>query len=240
MQEKGFNELTIHQRQLDLKKYFNPDFKAAWKKVCEVSEIHKRSNRANKVASILNLVPELRPNPKEYENFKQIQKEWNQKKNEHYAKKEPTTKVKKSVSEFGKVCEQKEKEAIKTKGKPDELVYLQAHLLCQLYRHLPDQVVRNVDFRLLQLRKTGNSKSQNFITRNRIVFGTSKLQEDKAIVVEPSKEIVKTVNRMRAITEPTYIYCFGGSNPLSQPGYSLTLKRLVGFTTNELRKMSSV
>lgn len=229
MQEKDFNDRTIHQRLLDLKKYFGspPNFKKAWEFVCAESEVHKRSNRANKVASILNLMPELRPSAKEYEEFRKLQKEWNKKKNEYYAKGAKDTKVsKREMNTLVKQCED-------LSTSHDSLKKMREYLLCQLYLNLPSDVLRSFEMRTLKIKKEGNSRKQNYLTVKNIVIGDNKT--GKSIRVELPQKLVDVVNQFRKMSSSLYI--FGGDEPLSQPAFSLMQKRVMGYSAKELRDL---
>ena len=246
MKEKNYGDLTIHQRVLDLKKFFKPDFKAAMKKIEEVPEAHKRSSRANKVASLMKLLPEIKPSAKEYNEFLKKQKEWNVQKNSHYVQQE--VKVENKLGVLEKMCEQKKKVSNSVKGTKDELQALRDYILCLLYVHLKDYVARSVEFRVLKLWKT-DTDTDNYITGTYIYINTQKQvgSKDKDGNVSkgdisqlkiPTPTALKTaVMRMRKLVSKDSPYIFGTSQPLSQPGYSLYQKRVLGYTTNELRRM---
>ena len=246
MKEKNYGELTIRQRVLDLKKFFKPDFKAAMKKIEEVPEAHKRSSRANKVSSLMKLLPEIKPSSSEYEQFVRKQKEWNVQKNSHYVQQE--VKVDNNLDSLVKLCEQKKNYVNSVKGRKEELQALRDYILCLLYVHLTDYIGRSVEFRVLKLWKTDSDKD-NYITSTYIYINTqkqigSKDGEGNVSKVDvqqlkiPTPTALKTaVMRMRKLVSKGSPYIFGSSQPLSQPGYSLYQKRVLGYTTNELRRM---
>lgn len=247
MTEMGYGDLTKYQKGRDLVNYFGspPLFKNALTKIMEQTEPQKRANGANKVNSILKLLPELMPTDKQYEEFRKNQKEWNKKRNKFYEKRDNG--VADDLTGLMKTCEAKQKAWEETKGTDKELKALREYMMCLLYIWMPDYIGRSVEFRNLQLKKEGTTKEQNYVTPSNLVMGIYKLSAKKeedghitklksgVIRVELPKEIGAIVRRMRKITDELYI--FGGTQPLSQTGFHFMQKRVLGYTTNELRKM---
>ena len=229
MSQGGYSDSTIKQREQDLVKYFgsNKSYSTAYQKLMGVEEIHKRSNHANKVASILELMPELRPSKKKYDEFKKLQKEWNKTKNEYYKNKSSNTVTKQNVKEFERKCDSLQKES------SESIKKLRKYVLCQLYVLLPVHILRSFEMRTLKVKKEGNSRKQNYITKNRIVIGDNKLGKSESFNL-PQK-LQDVIDELRKQSKG--IYLFGGDKPLSQPAYSIMQSKELGYTNKQLRDL---
>ena len=247
MSERGYNDKTIAQFIGDFRNYFGspPDFKNAMKKVMEGKEIHLISARANKVASMLKLLPELIPSKSTYEGFLVKQTEWNGKRMEYYANRDND--VSNKLMDFDKKKATIIKQIKATKDDTMKLNLLRDLMLIQLYTELENYIGRGVEFRLMQMRKIGTSKDQNYMTRDYIYIGTYKqggkrdesghIQRVKSeqIVLEMPKSIRNTLNKIRKLSNDSFL--FGGDKPMLQPRFSKYQKKVMGASTNELRKI---
>lgn len=247
MEEKGYGDLTKYQKGCELKSYFGtpPSFQNALKKIMEMDEPRKKANGANKVNSILKLLPQLMPSKEDYVKFREQQKEWNQKRNTFYQKRDNS--VDNGLEELMKRCMDKQKQWQENKGKDKELKYLTEYMMCMFYIWMPDYIGRSVEFRNLQIKKEGTSKDQNYLTPSKMVMGIYKLSAKKeedgtitklksgVITVDLPEVFKPIINRLRRITKQKYV--FGGDDMMSQSGFHFMQKRVLGYATNDLRKM---
>lgn len=247
MNEMGYSDLTMYQKEKDLVRYFGDpqSFKHAYENLMRIEEVHKRANAANKINSILKLLPELKPDEKTYESFREKQKEYNQKRNKHYTNRDNS--VVNDITGLLERCKEKENAWKESRGTPNELKCIREYMMCLLYILLPDYIGRSVEFRHLQLRKRGTSREQNYITPSKLVLGTYKLSAKKEIDgritklksgilrIPIPKEVSYLIRRFRSLTQEPYV--FGGNTMLSQSGYHFMQKRVLGYATNDLRKM---
>ena len=233
--------MTIKQRALDIKNFFGdpPSFENAMKKIESKKEDHLKSNVMNKVASVLNNVPKLKPNKKKMDKFIKMQKDLNEKRLEYYDKKKnevPEGTYKKLVEEM-KNLENKSK---KTEEEWQNL------LLMQFYLILNEYIGRAIEFRKLRLRK---NEGGNYIQGNTLYIneykkgayqksdgGYDKLKEGLIKVKIPS-EVMKSVNALRRLREGSMFVFGNGQTEMSQSAFSKYQKRVLGHSTNELRKM---
>lgn len=241
MAAKNCGDLTIKQRQQDIARFFGnpPTFENARKKIEEKKEDHLKSNTANKIASVLNNLPELQPAKGVMDVFRKFQKELNEKRLEYYAKK-TNTKPEGAYDSLRKamgVLEEK-------RGKNEQ--ELQDLLLMQFYIGLNDYIGRGVEFRQLKLRKddgTGNYIQGSVLYLNEYKKGAYQKDDgtydklkDGQMEVEVPKVIMKTVTALRRL-RPGVSYAFGGVAPMSQSAFSKYQKRVMGYSTNDLRKI---
>ena len=247
MKEKGYSDLTMYQKKRDLDRFFGspPSYQKAYDALLRIEQIQKRANAANKINSILKLLPKLIPKQETYDSFLKQQKEWNVYRNKYYTKKDNS--VQNHMKELLETCKKKEENWQSHKGDEKEMKYLTEYCMCMMYIHLPEYIGRSVEFRNLKLRKQGTDTTQNYVTPTKMVFGTykhsSKKEKDGRIVryksgiirVSLPKELQYVLRRMRKLSKQTYL--FGGEKALSQSGYHFMQKRVMGFTTNELRKI---
>jgi hypothetical protein len=63
------------------RKYFTPDFESAYKKLCDIKEVHKRAIVASQVNSVMKMELSLKPDENKYESFIAELKEWTKERN---------------------------------------------------------------------------------------------------------------------------------------------------------------
>lgn len=241
MKERNCADLTIKQRQQDIARFFGnpPTFENARKKIEDKEGDHLKSNMANKIASILNNLPELQPPKGIMDVFRKFQKELNEKRLAYYAQK-------KNTKPEGAYDSLKEKMILLTKKRGKREDEWQDLLLMQFYIGLNDYIGRGVEFRQLKLRKedgTGNYIQGSVLYLNEYKKGAYQKEDgtydklkDGQMLVQVPKVIMKTVTALRRL-RPGVSYAFGGDAPMSQSAFSKYQKRVMGYSTNDLRKI---
>lgn len=221
-------------------------FQNAYAYAMKIEQLHRRADVVNRINSILNLLPQLKPSVDTYKEFRENQKRWNEEKKQYYQDRNNT--VKNGLQKLREGMKESELQMKKSKGDKKEIEKIKQFILYVLYVNFPQYIGRSVEFRTLQLRRDRmKGGEQNYVTESKIVLnnykksgkkeldGTIRRLKDGVIQLPLPKELKKVVRRMRRLTNNVYI--FGGKECMSQPGFSLMQKRVLGYSTNELRKM---
>ena len=248
MKQRGYRPLTIRQKCYELKRYFGTpsSFQNADTYLDTIQEYHRKADIANRINSILHLLPSLKPTVSVYKEFRKNQKTWNEKKREYYNSRDNG--VQDGWEKLRKDLNRSEEQMQENRGTKEELKCIRRYILYVLYVNFPQYIGRSVEFRTLQLRKDRTKAGeQNYVTESRIILnnykksgkkesdGSIRRLKDGAIVLQLPQELKRVIRRMRKLTKDSYI--FGGCRSMSQPGFSLMQKRILGYSTNELRKM---
>lgn len=229
MKEKGMKQTTVDQRASEMKKYFGSSmkFSHAMEWLEKKSDVQK-SNHANKIASILNAVPELCPSVQQYTAFKKQQKEWNQKKNAHYQTKQaPSDGI--TWDDIVRRCE--ELKGVSTFKKMEQSV------LCSLVVELSVEDLQVCPLQSIRLQKVGTSRKQNYINKKvELVIWDDNRKKNRTIALSDDiKQRIKHLNK-----NENKLYLFGCEKELSQPAFSLMWGNVFGTTQTNVRRLKQL
>lgn len=250
---RGYRPLTIKQKKYELKKYFGTpaSFENAWVRLMAIGEDYKRGYESNKINALIGLIPNLRPDEETYKFFLEKQKEWNEKCKEYYENLKSKTEEN-GIEKLKKLTETLKKNWENSRGTPKEYKAAKDYILCVLYVEFPSYIGRSVEFRTLQWRRNVTNLEQNYVTQKEIILnnykktgkkekdGTITRLKDGQIRLKLPAQLTSVIRRMRSLinrNDNEKLYIFGKTKPLSQPAFSLYQKRLLGYTTNQLRRM---
>ena len=226
-------ETTINQRTSEYKKYFGPNesFSHAMKLLQELKTVVQKSNHANKVASIMNLLPEVCPSKKEYDLFKNQQKEWNQEKNAHYKNKKEPALSQKQMRSLEQRCEELKQEA-NTKKR------IEAYLLCALISQLSIDDLNAFEVADITMKQVGSGRKQCYINeKNQLVIWD--IQKKRSRKIRLNESITEKMSLLRTL-DGNKLYLFGGETKLSQPAFSILWNNVFDMSKHNVMKLKQL
>lgn len=251
MEKKGYSDSTIKQKVSDLNSYFKNGFKGALEKMNKSREAHLRAQRANRISALIRLLPDLKPDDETWEAFKKEQKKLNEEKAKYYS--ERKNDVPDDLDKLRKIADDAIEQAKAFRRKKDtdgEKMELKKAVLVRLYTDLQDYIGRGIEFRSLSLYAPTTGKDhKNYMKGLNLFLGLRKTKssldaegdiEKKAqpvIKVVIPKSLLTPLRRLRKLQGRDEPYLFGGKSIMTQPTFSRYQKKIMGHTTNTLRKM---